>query len=108
VSTEAKSETRPDIDERVLGFLDRSLVPDAELPTEPVGSWWYGANWERIIEALHRDQVVVLSCESGEYAAAKVAALYECGVDLVCRHDPARARLYLARKGVAQTKGGES
>ncbi len=97
MKTATQERAIPEVNERVLAILDPSMLPEAELPTTPLTSFWYRANWEPIEVAIAQGRVVVLSVESGELHAAATAALFYTGGNLAFRHDAARARLYLYR-----------
>ena len=93
----------PDVSERVLATMLPEMLPEAERPTERLDSFWWRADWTDVEEALDAGRVLILSVESGwDAAAAMTCALYQCGGDLVFRHDPAKARLYLSKRKPAE------
>jgi uncharacterized protein (DUF2126 family) len=99
VTTElANTQSNPEIEERLLATCDPSMLPETDLPALPLDSWWWRADWEGVEIELRRGKVVVISVESGEAEAVKMAALFCAGGDdLVFRHDPGKGRLYLMR-----------
>jgi len=84
-----------EVTDRAIAVCTPDFISAAELEGfRPLTSWWYEALWESAAWAVRNGKLLVLSVESGEAEAVKVAALFHLG-RVLFKHDPGKGRLYI-------------